>query len=177
MPTYCLHYFTLMTVLLLSYGGKAISQTHFVIVDKETLLPVYNAGIITNDGHSAHSTKTGEVTINQSFKSITINHVSYLQRKMSKEELQDTIWLLPNAIHLREVLVLGEDRPLIKSLVKSATKDTPLYGQNDGISFDFFKMFEKKPLSRKARRKNKEILENWDKEYNKEEDPPALPKH
>jgi len=31
--------------------------------------------------------------------------------------------------------------------------------------FDFFKMFEKKPLNRKARKKNKQIMKDWDRLY------------
>ena len=55
-------------------------------------------------------------------------------------------------------------------VVKDAVKDAPMYAPpKAAVNFDFFKMFEKKPLNKKARKRNKEILENWDKEYNNQD--------
>ena len=171
MSSYHITFLTLLTTLLFCGGREAMSQTHLVLIDKETSEPVNNATVVTNKGESARSTKMGHVTLNDPFESLTISHISFLKRKMDKKEVTDTIWLLPNAIHLHEVVVFGEDRPLIKSLVKDAVKDAPMYAPpKAAANFDFFKMFEKKPLNKKARKRNKEILENWDKEYNKEED-------
>lgn len=170
MSSYRTHLITLLTMLFFCGGREALSQTHLVVIDKETGEPVHNATVVTNKGESTNSTKMGHVTLNDTFESLTINHISYLQRKMDKKEVNDTIWLLPNAIHLHEVVVYGEDRPLIKSLVKDAVKDAPMYAPpKAAANFDFFKMFEKKPLNKKARKRNKEILENWDKEYNNQD--------
>ena len=170
MQSYRIHLITLLTMLLFGSGKEAMSQTHLVVINKETGEPIHNATVVTNKGESAYSTKMGHVTLNDFFESLTISHISFLQRKMDKKEVSDTIWLLPNAIRLHEVVVYGEDRPLIKSLVKDALKDVSTYAPPQGIAtFDFFRMFEKKPLNKKARKRNKEILENWDKEYNNEE--------
>lgn len=153
-----------------------MSQTHFVVINKETGEPVHNATILTDKGEGVYSTKIGHVTLNNPFENLTISHINFLQRKMSKKEVCDTIWLLPNAIHLHEVVVYGEDRPLIKSVVKDAMKDVSMYAPAKAIAtFDFFKIFEKKPLNKKARKRNKEILENWDKEYNNQEEETKLP--
>lgn len=169
MSSYRILIITLM-MLFLCGGKEAMSQSHFVVINKETGEPIHNATVVTNKGESIYSTKMGQVTLNNPFENLTISHVSYLQRKMNKEEMSDTIWLIPNAVRLHEVVVYGKDRPLIKSLVKDAMKDVPMYAPPQGIAtFDFFSAFEKKPLNKKARKRNKEILENWDKEYNKEE--------
>ena len=154
-------------MLLFCSGRTAMAQTQLVLVDKETGEPVHKATVVTNKGESAISTKMGHVTLNNPFESLTISHISFLQRKMDKKEVSDTIWLLPNAVHLHEVVVYGKDRPLIKSVVADAMKDVPMYAPPQAVAtFDFFKMFEKKPLKKKARKRNKELLENWDKEYN-----------
>ena len=176
MSSYRIHLITLLTMLLFGSGREAMSQTHLVLIDKETGEPVNKATIVTNKGESAVSTKMGHVTLNNSFESLTISHISFLQRKMDKKEVSDTIWLLPKAIHLHEVVVYGEDRPLIKSVVKDAVKDAALYAPPSQAiaTFDFFSMFEKKPLNKKARKRNKEILENWDKDYNNQTE--ELPK-
>ena len=176
MLSYRIPIITLLTMLFLCGGREAMSQTHFVVIDKETSEPVNNATVVTNKGENAISTKMGHVTLNNPFESLTISHISYLQRKMDKKEVNDTIWLLPNAVHLHEVVVYGEDRALIKSVVADAMKDVPMYAPPQALAtFDFFGMFRKKPLNKKARKRNKEILENWDKEYNNKKEEEELP--
>lgn len=172
MSSYRILFTILLTMLFLCTCRESMSQTHLVVIDKETGEPVNKATVVTNKGESVVSTKMGHVTLNNSFESLTINHISFLQRKMDKKEVSDTIWLLPKAIHLREVVVYGEDRPLIKSVVKDAVKDAAMYAPPSQAiaTFDFFSMFEKKPLSKKARKRNKKILENWDKDYNNQEE-------
>ena len=93
--------------------------------------------------------------------------MSYLARTIERKELRDTLWLLPRENRLDEVVVWGTDRKNIMSMVASATADAPAYAPAPGIvTFDFFEMIRKKPLSKKARKKNKQLLENWDKIYN-----------
>ena len=108
----------------------------------------------------------GVAEIGGTFKSATISHASYLTRYVERAELRDTIWLLPRENRLSEVVVWGNKQQQIQAVVKSATEDLASYAPpNSGIPFDFAELIRKKPLSRKARKKNKELLKNWDELY------------
>ena len=159
----------LVTLSCVSYGH---AQTHCVIVDKETGTPIRNVKVFTDKGQVAVTDYQGRVSVETPFESATISHVSYLQRRVSRFELRDTLWLLPKENRLGEVVVWGKDRKnLVSMVVKSAVADAPMYAPPKGIAeFDFFKMFEKKPLNRKARKKNKQILEGWDQIYEMQPD-------
>ena len=154
--------------LLLGMGIlSAAAQTKCVIIDKETGTPIRNVKIYTNKGAVAVTDYQGRAELDSTFSSATISHVSYLARTIERKELRDTLWLLPRENRLDEVVVWGTDRKNIMSMVASATADAPAYAPAPGIvTFDFFEMIRKKPLSKKARKKNKQLLENWDKIYN-----------
>ncbi len=149
------------------YMSPAKAQTHCVIVDKETGTPIRDVKIFTDKGQVCVTDYRGRAKVDTPFESATISHVSYLQRRVTRYELRDTVWLLPKSNRLNEVVVWGKDRQhLITDVVKSATADAYLYAPPKGVvSFDFFKMMEKKPLSRKARKKNEQILRDWDQLY------------
>lgn len=156
-------------VALHSLCVKSQSQTRCVIIDKETGVPIRDVKAYTDRGSLAVTDYRGIVVLDSAFESVTFSHVSYLTRVAKRAEVRDTLWLLPAENRLTEVVVWGEDRKGIKSLVESAkaaalASATPPPG---GISFDFARLLEKKPLSRKARKRNAEILRNWDKEERK----------
>ena len=99
---------------------------------------------------------------------VTLAHPKYLSRKVEKAELNDTVWLLPKAIRLDEVVVWGQKRtPMdaMMSSIQAELADAAAMQPCTGFSFDFFQMFRKKPLNKKARKKNEKLLKEWDKEY------------
>ncbi len=143
--------------------SRACAQAQCVIVDKETRTPIRDVKVATDKGEVAVTDYQGRVRVEGACKSATISHVSYLQRRVDRQELRDTLWLLPKENRLGEVVVVGKDpNNLVSDVVKSATADAPMYAPPKALAeFDFFKMFEKKPLSKKARTKNKQILQDW----------------
>lgn len=143
------------------------AQSSCVIIDKETGTPIRDVKAHTDKGDEYATDYQGHLTIDQPFESATLVHGSYLSRKMKREEICDTIWLLPNAIRLDEVVVWGQKNNALNTMMslamaQAAATATPPAG---GIHFDFFSMLKKKPLSKKARKKNKELLRDWDKVY------------
>ena len=147
--------------------SRVCAQAHCVIVDKETGTPIRDVKVATDKGQVVVTDYQGRVKVDAPFESATISHVGYLQRRVSRRELRDTLWLLPKENRLGEVVVVGKDpNNLVTSVVKSAIADAPMYAPPKALAeFDFFKMFEKKPLNRKARKKNKQIMKDWDRLY------------
>ena len=144
----------------------ASAQTKCVIIDKETGTPIRDVKVRTDKGHVAVSDYQGRVVIDSAFNSATISHVSYLQRIVNRHECRDTLWLLPKENRLGEVVVWGKEQKNIKTMIGLATRDAAAYAPSGGVvSFDFFEMFRKKPLSKKARRQNEKLLRDWDKVY------------
>ena len=168
--------FRLLFLIAASIVAVAVmaQQAHCVIIDKETGVPVRDVKVATDKGAVALTNYLGQVTVEGDFTSATISHASYLQRRVDRKEFRDTLWLLPRVNRLAEVVVLGENQRGIKSIVKSATEGLEGYAPPRGVvEFDFFKLFEKKPLSRKARKKNRELLRGWDETYGKNQNSEA----
>ncbi len=159
----------IITFLVCAYAVNSRAQAHCIVVDKETGTPLRDVKAYTNTGGTYVSNYLGELSVDTTFQSATIAHGGYLSRIVSSSELCDTIWLLPKANRLDEVVVWGEDRRGITSMVNIAMASAAAKASSpsSGVSFDFFDMFKKKPLSKKARKKNKEILRDWDKVYGK----------
>lgn len=147
-----------------------------VVIDMETGLPLRDVKFFTNTGEMRQTDYRGRFVLPDStFQSATLTHGKYLNRVLERYEITDTLEMLPSASSLGDVVVWGKDRRLILSVVASATENLAAYAPPKAmVNFDFFKMFEKKPLNRKARRGNKELLEQWDEVYG--EPTPLLPK-
>ena len=144
----------------------AEAQSRCVVIDKETGIPIRDVKVYTDKGHVFVSDYQGRVVVDSAFKSVTFSHVSYLMRVLERHEWRDTLWLLPKENRLGEVVVWGTEHKKINQVVGLATRDAASYAPPPGLaSFDFFEMFRKKPLSKKARKKNKELLRDWDKVY------------
>ena len=142
-----------------------------VVIDIETGLPLRDVKFFTNTGEMRQTDYRGRFVLPDStFQSATLTHGKYLNRVLERYEITDTLEMLPSASTLGDVVVWGKDRRRILSLVASATENLAAYAPPRAlVSFDFFKMFEKKPLNKKARRGNKELLEHWDELYGTEE--------
>ena len=154
-------------VLWLLTALDTMAQTDVVVADIESGVPLRDVKIYTDSGSVAKTDYRGMAHIDRPFSSATITHPKFLSTTMQRHEMVDTIFLLPKANTLNEVVVWGEGRKGIKSMVSDATRDAPLYAPPPAmVQFDFFQMFKKKPLNRKARKKNQELLDNWDRTYN-----------
>ena len=147
---------------------ESCGQVQCVVADMETHTPIRNVKIFTNRGDVYVTDYTGNVRIDKAFESAKVSHVSYLERQAKRETMKDTLYLLPKENELHTLYVWGKDRKRIKELVGSVTMGLDAYAPPQGIAtFDFFKMFEKKPLNKKTRKKNEELLKQWDEVYGK----------
>ncbi len=100
-----------MKVLLLLVfafiAGTLRAQVNGVVVDIETGLPVRNVKVYTNTNKVATTDWSGHFQLPYGFQSITLSNSNYLQRVMDREELTDTIALLPMAHMLEGVTIWG----------------------------------------------------------------------
>jgi len=175
------HVFSLLFIIVsFCSNNQVLAQDSLIVVDKETGTPIRDVRFSTDRGDVYISNYRGCIHITNPFEKASISHPSYLLRKIDYSEITDTLWLLPDAIRLGEVVIWGKDRSHIKDLVADATKDAPAYAPAPGlVTFDFFKLFERKPLNKKARKKNEQLLRDWDKVYGEapsnNETPPLSP--
>ena len=166
----------LRCLILMAMGfwtANAAAQVRCVIIDKETGTPIRDVKLYADNKEIAITNYLGQIEADTTFQSATLSHPDYLSRPVERKELRDTLWLLPKAIRLDEVVVWGKYRPGINALVAGATQGLEAFAPpRAAVQFDFFKMFEKKPLNKKARKRNKEILSNWDSMPEKLENTP-----
>ena len=163
-----LHHHALWLLLFNVLVLYAKAQDTIVVVDKETGTPIRDVNLTTDKGGLRQSNYRGQIAVEGDFKSATLSHASYLTRVVERAELKDTLWLLPRENRLSEVVVWGKNKQGINAIVASAVADLSAYAPpQNGVSFDFAELIRKKPLSRKARKKNKELLRDWDNVYGK----------
>lgn len=157
----CSRCLTLLALLL--WATKTTAQVKCVIVDKETGTPIRDVKLYADGKLIATTNYMGQLEADSTFSSASLSQPDYLTRVVAIEELRDTLWLLPKAIRLDEVVVWGKYKPGIQGIVSSATEGLKAYAPPGGlVTFDFFEMFRKKPLNKKARKRNAEILREWD---------------
>ena len=152
-------YFIIIITIYLSQSVKA--QVRGVIISIDDGLPVRDVNIFTDNGKKYTTNWMGEFYIYTDFKSATISHGKYLSITLTKEEMNDTIRLLPRLTTLGEVVVWGK-RPFVRDKIKSWTKDAKDYGTHpSGISFNLFDLFRKKTMNKKEREKHDYIIKNY----------------
>lgn len=143
---------------------KTGAQRKVVVIDIETHVPVRDVMIRTDRGTGMKTDYRGIAMIEEPFDTITLKQPKYMSRKMGREELKDTVILMPKAHQLSEVTVWGKDRKNIKSMVGQATKDASAYAPPKPlVGFDFANMIDKRRRrDMKHLKKAKEILKEWD---------------
>lgn len=138
----------------------------YVVCDIETGVPLREVKVHLNTGRTCVTNYRGQWQTDSTFESATVSHPRYLSRVVQRTELQDTLYLLPKGNTLGDVTVWGVDRRGIKGMMKQSPSGLAAYAPSGGlVSFNFFDLFRKKPLNSKARKKNRELLENWDRIY------------
>jgi len=145
---------------LMDLWVSVYAQTHGVIADIETGLPIRDVKIYTNKNKVVTTNWLGEFNIYANFQSVTISHGKYMSITMKSEEMTDTIYMLPKLHTLDEIIVWGK-HPFMSQSTKKMIEDAKLYSPGSGMSFDFFSLFKKSPMNRKQRRKHDEIIKTY----------------
>lgn len=139
------------------------------VADVESRRPLRNVMIQLDRRTEKVQTEWGGrfVLKNDSFQTMTLTHPSYLTRVIEqKEGVPDTIFLLPAAHQLAEVVVIGHAPKIAVSMEDvrkyAAENYTPSGSGGASVSFDFFDMIDFKGRKHKKRaKKMKEIMEDY----------------
>jgi hypothetical protein len=150
----------LLLTLAISLPGKA--QWKGVITNIETGVPLRDVTIYTDDQQKAVTNYKGEYQLKETFKSVTISHGQFLKVTIPREEMTDTIALLPRLTTIGEVVVWGE-MPRVGVSTEEIAQDASAYGAHSpGMSFDFFSLFYKKHhMNKKQRQRHEEIIKEY----------------
>ena len=146
------------------------------MVDVETLAPVANANVTTQNG-TWQTDSTGKINIPANNETLVLSHVNYEERIVNLRELKDTIFLISKLLNLKEVVIFGEDKQprdytqLKKSMLPDITTMQLIAAGNNmngggGLNLMGLLSYllpEKWKMSKKERRKKKlkEILEKY----------------
>jgi hypothetical protein len=153
--------FLMITFLTIAvYACKA--QTMGIVLDIETREPVANVQIYTNTNKIFTSDFKGRYAITSPYSSVTLSHSGYVKRTLDREEMKDTIFILPKSVSLNEVVVIGT-APKISITISKAVAEAAALGAASapqGIGFDFFKMF-KHHVSDKDRKKRHDAIAHY----------------
>ena len=144
------------------FGTTAHAQWSGVIVNMETGVPIRDVHIFTNYNKMVTTGYRGQYTLEEPFTSVTITHGKFLQLTLKREELRDTIALLPSANSIGEGVRWGE-MPRIGVKEKEIAEDAKYYYTHpSGFSFDFFELFRRKSrMNKQQRKKHEEIIESY----------------
>lgn len=101
-----LRFITILYCILCNIEGNA--QIGGVVIDMETRKPLRDVKVYMNTQKSTVTNWAGRFDTDGNFGSATFTHGNYVPRVMKREEMRDTIYLLPKMNELAEVIVYGK---------------------------------------------------------------------
>lgn len=98
-------FFISVFILLCNFSRAQVSG---IVVDIETGTPIKDVTVSMNTNNGVKTKWDGSFSIDEDFSSATFTRSGYLSRSMNKEEIKDTVFLLPNGRSLAEVVVYAK---------------------------------------------------------------------
>ena len=162
----------ILLLLLCAIGIRA--QRRLVVVDVETLVPVTNANVTTQDG-VWQTDSAGKITVPNTSKTLVVSHVNYEERIVDLSELRDTVFVISKLLNVKEVIVFGQDKQardyrelnkrmqLEKTELQLAGAKANMGGGLNLMGLIGYLIPNKNKLSKKERKKKKlkDILDNY----------------
>lgn len=155
--------------LLLVYVQQSMAQTAGTVIDMESHLPVKGVDVVVNGSYVNRDTTNylGHFSIDGEVRDLTFIRQGYETRVMKREELTDTIELLPSFNRLDEVVIYGKmpgKHIPVLTLIEGQLKNMPKQPSAAVVGGDFLgwlKVFEKGHVSAKKRRERMKAIENY----------------
>ena len=155
-----------MVLILLLVGFSMKAQRRILLLDSDTNMPISGVSVSTDEGETVTSDGKGFVTLSIPFDTVRFSHLKYSSEMLKKEEVRDTVYLIPTVHMLPEVTVselAPEIKMLIKGWVAQAVAEGAAMAPQGIASFDFANMLDRRRRrDKKHLEKAKEILEKWD---------------
>lgn len=151
--------------LALAATATASAQRFPVIADMDTRLPLSGAIVSTSGGQRLTTDYTGHFHSSLPINSATISKKHYMQRRIGTAELQqDTVFLLPQAVVLDEVVVSTpgfsfDTQKALREIKENAALPNPNQGFN--LLGIFSALFPSKAKTQTRADKIKKILEKY----------------
>lgn len=151
--------FVLLYVLCISVRA----QRQIIVMSYESQLPVRDVHIRIDSCKTPIITNyQGIAVIPDTFGLATFSNKNHLQAKLRSDEIADSVWLIPKAHTLDEVVVWGERKALSKRFALPKTTD-PLLKQKGPTGNDYlqalYDLFHHR--RKKLREKGLEIIKNY----------------
>lgn len=119
-----------LMVFLPVCSNVAPAQTHGIVIDIETRVPLRDVRITTNNHQEVTTNWDGTFTIPAPFESASVSLYGYLTRNITSTDKNDTIELLPKFNSLSEVIVWGKRKRKFDSGITKT--DAQLMKYQDG---------------------------------------------
>ncbi len=147
--------------LQITTADSTISRK-ITVIDIETMLPISNVNITTNNKFTTHTDLLGRAEIKHQFDTITFRHYNYSAEQLLFYELTDTMMLFPHHNLLQEVVVTGIG-PDLRNAMKKAHENMLSQPVAKGLTFDFGLLLDKRARrDRKHLKRAKEVLRDYD---------------
>lgn len=147
----------------ISVSVNTAAQQRFTVADMTTHAPLRGVNILINNAIEIQSRWNGSFMIDSTAAILTLQHPRYETLGTKRCEIVDTVFLLPDARHLKEVVVTGKKPRLKMSFKISETDrmndDLNALAKKEGadllptLTKIFKKIFYKDGLSSKERRR------------------------
>lgn len=152
--------------MLLLIVTTANAQRKVLLLDSDTNMPISGVSVNTDEGENVTSDGKGIATLSMPFDTIRFSHLKYSSEMLKKEEVRDTVYLIPT-VHLLPEVTVSELAPEIKMRIKGWVAQAVAEGAAmapQGIaSFDFANMLDRRRRrDKKHLEKAKDVLEKWD---------------
>lgn len=155
---------SLVMFLLIVTLTKA--QRKVLLLDSDTNMPISGVSVNTDKGESITSDEKGFATFFMPFDTVRFSHLKYSSEMLKKDEVRDTVYLIPT-VHLLPEVTVSELAPEIKMLIKGwvdqAVAEGAAMAPKGIASFDFANMLDRRRRrDKKHLKKAKDVLEKWD---------------
>lgn len=152
------------------WGQKALAQAKGVVVDLSTGVPQRDVVIYTNHNEVDTTDWKGEYELRQPFEWAVLRHPRFMKRRAKAEEMRaDTLGMIPLVNELSDVVITAKAPRISEGFFRGLDQEIAIGAASapKGLAtFDFFAPLarfdrSKRWVSKKERRKQKEILDNY----------------
>ena len=157
------------TLWMLTIVCHASAQRKGIVIDASTKQPLRNVFVKCDNDSTIKTPWDGTFQLPENFQTVAFYHPNFEKRVLNHKELTDTVFMLPSARMLNEVVVYGK-RGKIRDFTRMTTIDKQLLGIKPTNGFDILGLLKliTNPIQRSIehkkevkKQKRKQILDNY----------------
>ena len=157
------------TLWMLTIVCHASAQWKGIVIDASTKQPLRNVFVKCDNDSTIKTPWDGTFQLPEKFQTVAFYHPNFEKRVLNHKELTDTVFMLPSARMLNEVVVYGK-RGKTRDFTRMTTIDKQLLGIKPTNGFDILGLLKliTNPIQRSIehkkevkKQKRKQILDNY----------------